>query len=294
MDDWFHEVGVVDTVPQPRYAIRNMKTQPRARQMLILFLLGYFVACQADTTIKTRTVVHSTNPNTNLQNPEVQLDVYYRSGSMRRKDSAGGHSILSTLVNCESRKGFLVDMNAYEYKRYDLPTFWSETQFQEYLKTNPRKAIHVHSHTSDTGERKMFFGREAKHLVTKIIRTADKNNAGGEEVIDGWYIDHESADSQCLPDFAHTSAHYLLETILVAYPEVPRFQHRGPLPTGLAVKLNRTVSFADRKGNVVRTITLERTVEDLTDSPLSPTLFKLPVGARENPQMLGGKPSSRD
>jgi hypothetical protein len=33
---------------------------------------------------------------------------------------------------------------------------------------------------------------------------------------------------------------------------------------------------------------MEETVEELSDSPLSPSLFELPSNVRENPSLLGG------
>jgi hypothetical protein len=158
------------------------------------------------------------------------------------------------------------------------------TRLNDYLKKNPQHTVQVDSQTIDTGERKIFFGYPAKHMVTTIKRTRDENSGGGEETVDGWYIDHESPDNNCAPDYGRSDIYYLVGTVLVSYPDIAQFHHTGPLPTGLAVKLRRSVKLAGTKdGAPGRTVTIERDVEDLSDTPLSPTLFELPSGFHENP-----------
>ena len=79
----------------------------------------------------------------------------------------------------------------------------------------------------------------------------------------------------------------MIGTALVDYPDLAEFHHSGPLPTGLPVKLRLTSKRAGKNG-ILRTITIEKTVEDLSDSPLSPSLFELPKGLHENPQLWEG------
>ncbi len=63
------------------------------------------------------------------------------------------------------------------------------------------------------------------------------------------------------------------------------------LPTGFPVKLKLTSKLAGKNG-VPRAITIEKTVEDLSDSPLSPSLFELPKGFHENLKLWQGHSSS--
>jgi hypothetical protein len=76
------------------------------------------------------------------------------------------------------------------------------------------------------------------------------------------------------------------------FPQIAHFNHTGPVPSGLAVKLTVTHKFAGSKGAAARIMRIEETVEELSDSPLSPSLFNLPSGFHENPHLLGGQPSS--
>lgn len=265
------------------------------RRILTVLLLGSAV-CLADTTVKTLTVFTDSGAQSNVQNPDVHRETYYRRGTMRRRDSLGdrGGPLSSSLANCQSKTGFLIDLNAREYRTFKVVTFLAEPQRRDYLLKNPQSAVQVESRTVDTGERKAFFGYVAKHLITTTTRPPNKNSGGGEETIDGWYIDHEAADNNCAPEYVHSDPYYVLATGLVLPVEVPQFQHTGPMPLGLAVKSTRTVRIAGAKnGAATRTITGEVTVEELSDSPLSPSLFELPTGFRENPRLLP-QPSSHE
>lgn len=244
--------------------------------------------------VKIRTVVTDSEANPNVQSPSITWAVHYRRTMMRRVDSfgAGTTPSIADIANCETKTGFLIDLSAHEYRNYKVVKFASEAQFGEYLKKTGRTAVQVESKTVDTGERKEFFGYSAKHFVT-TTRRADDNGRGEEETIDGWYIEHELPDRSCAPDFAPIEPYYVIGTALVNYPDVAQFHHTGPLPTGMAVRLKLTGKLAATKdGTAGRTITIEKTVEDLSDSPLSPSLFDLPSGFHENPQLFRGRSTS--
>jgi len=239
--------------------------------------------------LKTQTVITDSDTNPNVANPNVTRKIQYRHGMMRREDSLGAATTASIadIANCETRAGFLIDLNVHEYRNYKLVKFASEAQRGEYLQKTGKTAVRVESTTVDTGERKVFFGHPARHLIT-TTKPADANGrSGGEEIFDGWYIEHELPDRNCAPDFVHSEPYYVIGTTLVDYPDVAQFHHTGPLPTGLAVRAKFTLA-ATKDGTPGRTITIEKTVEELSDSPLSPSLFQLPNGLHENPQLFLG------
>jgi hypothetical protein len=242
--------------------------------------------------MKTQTVITDSDNNPNVVNPNVTRKVQYRHGLMRREDSfgAGSTASIADIANCETRAGFLIDLDAHEYRNYKLPKFASEAQRGEYLQKTGRTAIQVESRTVDTGERKVFFGHQARHLVTKT-KLAD--GSSGEETLDGWYIDHELPDRNCAPDFVRSEPYYVPGTALVDYPDIAQVHHTGPLPIGLIVKSKFVSRLAGTKnGTPGRTITIDKTVEELSDSPLSPSLFHLPNGLHENPQLFRGHTTS--
>ncbi len=257
-----------------------------SRFLIITFLelAAFSIMSFGDMTVKTRTVVVEGG-----NRREGTRYLYYRRGAMRRRDSidSKGTSSIATIANCETKGGFLIDLNMHEYRTYKVVKFLSDAQLAEYLKQNPGNAAPVESHTVDTGEQKTFFGLPAKHFITTIKRSRSKDNDGGEESIDGWYIEHERPDNNCAPDYTANQLPYLLPTGLVTYPEVPQFRHTGPLPTGLAVKLIHTIKFAPSESNASdQTFATEETVEDLIDSPVQPALFELPSGFHENSQLF--------
>ena len=257
---------------------------PRFVVVTLLGLTTFSIMAFGDTTVKTRTVVREGG-----HEHDGTRYVYYRRGTMRRRDSidSKGTSSIATIANCETRSGFLIDLKMHEYRAYKVVSFLSDAQLAEYLKQNLGKAVPVESRTVDTGERKAFFGRPARHFITTIKRLRSKDNGGGEESIDGWYIDHERPDNNCAPGYTANQLSYLLPTGLVTYPDVPQFHHTGPLPTGLAVKLIHTIKFTGSEGNASdQPFATEETVEDLIDSPVEPPLFELPSGFHENLQLF--------
>jgi hypothetical protein len=260
------------------------------RGFVVLLLVGSCTLGHADTMVKTHTVITDSGGPANVQSPSEHRDVRYRRGTMRRKDSLGdGTAPLSTIANCDTRTGLLIDAKAGEYRTYRVTKFPPPSQLDESRKKNPQDVVEIQSETVDTGERRTFFGHFAKHFITTTRRPPDKNSTGGEETSDGWYVEHETPDNNCAPDYVRTEPFYAVGTALVMPPQIAHFNHTGPVPTGLAVKLTVTYKAAGSGGKSDRIVRTEATVEELSDSPLSPSLFEPPSGLRENPKLLGGQ-----
>lgn len=241
---------------------------------------------RADTKITVQTTINDSGAKAGIENPVSHSTVYYRRQEMRRKDSGrAGNESLSELADCATRTGFLIDLEAGEYRSYRLAIFRDPAQLHQYAMQNPSNVVDVVSKTVDTGERKMFFGHSATHLVTTLQRTS-KGNDVGEEIIDGWYIEHESADQNCAPEYVHQDPAYLFATALVMYPQVANFKHTGPMPKGLPLRLKRTLHFTSG-----RTVVPEEEVISLSDSELPGSLFVLATSLRENPKLRHGEPN---
>jgi hypothetical protein len=256
---------------------------------MAFLLWGSSAFAHADTTVKTRTVSTDSGVPANVQSHDEHRDVRYRKGTMRRKDSLadGTTTVFSDIANCDTRTGFLIDPTVHEYRTYKVVKFAPPAQLDEYRKGHPEDVVEIQSTTVETGERKMFFGREARHFITTTRRASDKTDPGGEETVDGWYIEHETPDGYCAPDYVHTDPFYEIGTGLVLLPQVAHFNHTGPVPTGLAVQLTFIHKDLARQGAAERVFKTEETVEELSDKPLGPLLFELPPGLRENPDLLG-------
>ena len=258
-----------------------MKKLVSFARLRLLLLVPLSLFCKADTTIKIKTVFTDSHPRADVQNPMSNRKVYYHRGSFRREEGSAEESkpSIARIANCDTRTGLLLDLEAHEYRSYKVVRLWSEEDLAEYRKKNPNKFAPVESITIETDERKPFFGQNARHFKTKI------KNENGEEILDGWYIDHESVDMDCSPDYVHKNPMYIFGTMLVQWPAFPEFQHSGPLPSGLAVRLTRT--YREHGGRIT---TSETTVESISDSALDPSLFRVPSGFQENQQLL--KPAS--
>ena len=259
------------------------------RTLVMLLIVGFSAVGYSDTTVKTRTVSTDTGAPANVQNPSEHWDVRYRKGVMRRKDSLGdgATTIFSNIANCDTRTGLLIDPVAREYRTYKVVRFSPPAQLDEYRKKNPRDVVEVQSTTVEMSERKIFFGHTARHFIT-TTEVVDRNKATGDETVDGWYIDQDTPDNNCAPDYVHTDPFYAIGSALVTPPQIAHFNHSGPLPTGLAVQLIVTQKTPGSSGTAARVFRMEETVEELSDSPLSPSLFELPSNLRENPSLLGG------
>lgn len=132
--------------------------------------------------------------------------------------------------------------------------------------------ITIERNTTDTGERRQFFGRAARRLVTRVTR-----GDGPETMIDGWYI-----DAPGLPRWktgAGVSFAILTTHMDGQRPAPPRVEVKqtGPVPGGLPVWLKITSSVVLSGGLHHRYESVSE-VTYLTESALPDALFQPPEG----------------
>jgi hypothetical protein len=132
--------------------------------------------------------------------------------------------------------------------------------------------IIIERSTTDTGERKQFFGRTARHLVTRVTR-----NDGPETVIDGWYIEDPG-----LPKWkrgATSTIAILTASVGGQRPAPPRieFKQTGPAPDGFPVWQRTTCSFVLPGGSRQNNDAVSE-VTELVEGTLPDKLFQLPEG----------------
>ena len=136
--------------------------------------------------------------------------------------------------------------------------------------TAPGRVIEIERVTTDTGERKRFFGRPARHLITRETRSD-----GPEATIDGWYI-----DAPGLPKWKGGAGSF---GVIVATsgrsPAPPRIQvkQRGPATEGLAVWQKTTSLLMLPTGSRHTTETVSE-ITALAEGPLPNSLFEPPSG----------------
>src|SRR5215471_18767187 len=96
----------------------------------------------------------------------------YFKGSLSRTDSSKAYT---TVMDSEHRRQVNWRNDLRQYEIVEWPP--------EVRPNASGPAIVIEWQTTDTGERKQFFGRTARHLVSRVTRSD-----GPETVIDGWYI----------------------------------------------------------------------------------------------------------
>lgn len=219
-----------------------------------------------------------------VENPTTLRSTYFMHSMMRRIDSvdATGKVAFTKINNCSTRAGLILDPSSREYRTIKLPRVWTDAELQDYVRKHPVDAVRIESRTVDTGERRVIFGLKAKHFVTTIQRPS-KNGTSGIESVDAWYVEHQQVEC----DTTATLPGELSGALLVTNPELADVHHVGPVPMGLAVQVLHTIKWAgDKYGAGGKTMTSERVVESISDSPLAPKTFEVPMGFRENPRLL--------
>ena len=147
------------------------------------------------------------------------------------------------------------------------------------MKGHPERAVPIEAQTSDTGERSTFFGLPAHHLVTEFRRPSN----GEREVWDGWYIDRPAFEIRGMPCPQHW--------LVISFPTFTMWDRcLLDLPLNLLTAYFRPAAVNGSQKQHVSIIRSELTVEEYSDRPLDPSLFRLPFGYRENPNILRGAP----
>jgi len=138
--------------------------------------------------------------------------------------------------------------------------------------------------TTDTGERRNFFGHTARHLVEKQTRTPGPLaiSLGQESVRDGWFInlDVNAGCGTVRPPLGAVGVLYagsLGSPIRTDKIEVHR---KGEPVSGFAVSLTtKTTSLQDNPRRLM--FESQQEVVELSSAPLDPALFEIPPGYKK-------------
>jgi hypothetical protein len=136
----------------------------------------------------------------------------------------------------------------------------------------PASVITIERNTTDTGQRKQFFGRTARHLVTHVTRSD-----GPETTIDGWYIDAPGFPKR--KSGAGASLAILTTSVGGQKLGPPKIEVKqtGPVPEGLAV-WQKTTSSIVLPGGSRQDSERVTEVSDLMEGTLADKLFQPPDG----------------
>ena len=187
--------------------------------------------------------------------------VEYFKGALMRADSAPGYTSVSDFDH-RRNVNWRNDLRQYVVVEWP-PEYQSDS--------SSRPVITIERNTTDTGERRQFFGRTAHHLVTHMTRSD-----GPDTLIDGWYV-----DAPGLPQLKRGSGNavFVFSLGVGSKPVVPRIEVKqtGPALVGLPVQTKTTTSMVLPGGSHQTTETLSE-VTDLLESTLSDKLFQPPKG----------------
>jgi hypothetical protein len=193
------------------------------------------------------------------------------------------------ITRCDLKLTFLLNLDDREYTAWPVRTY---PRIQEGL---PQKVpgdqliqreptLLVETETVDTGERKDFFGRTARHVITtrRIVPLHRAKQGRRETVTDGWYIDLETHIS-CDPWRQSARTGHAFATFLTKGEEgdVPTFTDIGEPERGYPVlsKSTEHAMITSRNGSTSDHLSIAETeVIHLSTADLDPRLFVVPAG----------------
>jgi hypothetical protein len=183
-------------------------------------------------------------------------------GALMRTDSSPAYT---TVLDFDHRRRLHWRSDLRQYAIVEWPPQYQSDSL-------PRPVITIERNTTDTGERKQFFGRTGRRLVSRVTRSD-----GPETVIDGWYIDVPG-----LPAWkSGAGGSFAILTISAGgqRPATPRIEVKqtGPPPEGLAVWQKTTLSVGLPGGSHHSCESISE-VTDLVEGTLPDKLFQPPDG----------------
>jgi hypothetical protein len=215
---------------------------------------------------------------------------------------------LAAITRCDLEQVFELNLDAAEYVSAPYPPKPLTQEVIEarglgklHMYRSRKTTLRIEKATTDTGERKEFFGHIARHviIVRKQIPFEGSHSEPQETVTDGWYIDLDPQVScdQRLSKGKRTHGY----VVVGKQPaEKPEFVDVGESETGFALQLvmiskgTYTLPNGTKKQTNSKSETL---VTQLELGSLDPELFEIPPGFRHvqqierNPRVSA--PSSR-
>ncbi len=256
----------------------GLKTANAALLCFVLSLSARLFA--GDLKVKQRVTTVSKNAEAPKGSQDEET-IYVQGARERREykvpdtaDALQPHT--AEIIDCQSLSGYHVDFNTRKYAEMKLPGFPSEKQMHTVTRQQEVWARKRYAaQTIDTGERKKFFGRTARHIVTSIHGTTLEERS--EATIDGWYVDLPQPG--CSPDYMRTGKAAELHVTFLS-TGASETVYTGFVPPGLAVEETITTrSRFDQKGfhREVVMVVEHKTIE-ISQEPLDAALFHAPEG----------------
>jgi hypothetical protein len=185
------------------------------------------------------------------------------------------------IKRCDLQKVFHVNFDDREYTVWPIESFPTREEMLARLETvrqppgETAPTVLVEIETVDTGERKEFFARPARHVITtrRVIPLIGSNRHRSKTVTDGWYIDLDTSLS-CDPWWWSSGSSHAFASGYIRgqqeRPDRPTFRDIGEPERGYAVLTRSTDN-----GSI-----LDLEVTHLSSAPIDPALFEVPGNFR--------------
>jgi hypothetical protein len=198
-----------------------------------------------------------------------------------------GYTMASIIQGGERERVFVLDLLAHEYVTYETDSRGAALGVKSPSTEDSGGRLQIWIDSTDTGERRDFFGHVARHIITKEKRIASPDACGGnsESQTDGWYV-----DMSIMPEWRQPKKRLggvVVTSVLTAGNCVNKFDkievHRTGVEPGFPVKLSTTLQNEVKdhdhaSKSIVSTWGSE--VVELSTGPLDPKLFEVPPDFR--------------
>lgn len=207
---------------------------------------------------------------------------------------------LASITRCDLGQSFELNLDDAEYVASPYPRFTlTEEQMEARLKETRMKArtgivfykvapwvptVRQERTTVDTGERKNFYGHEARHLIStrKTTPLAGSHFQPDEAVMDGWYIDLDTSIS-CEFRWPRHNDEPRHEYYAVGGERYEVIDD-GTRETGFAIERKGTSRSIDTLPDGTKRPTAhtwEGKITEFYEGPLDPALFEVPGDFRK-------------
>jgi hypothetical protein len=194
------------------------------------------------------------------------------------------------ITRCDLMQVFQLNLEDREYTTWPLQAYPSREELLVHAAAAPQNVerreptVLVETETVDTGERKEFFGRTARHVITtrRVLPVQGAKRESSKTVTDGWYIDLETHIS-CDPWWQSTRSGHAFLTVHKEGEEgdVPTFTDIGEPERGYVVLSNSTshATLTLPDGSTKEHVSIAETaVTHLSTAELDPKIFEIPAG----------------
>ncbi|HEX5435193.1 MAG TPA: hypothetical protein VFY05_13215 [Candidatus Angelobacter sp.] len=185
---------------------------------------------------------------------------------------------------------YVMDLQAHEYVTYETDSLAGPVRSQSKPVANSGGTLQILTNSVDTGERKKFFGRIARHIITRERRIPSPGacSLGSESQTDGWYLDASS-----VPEWSQPKSGYgvVIASVVAAEPatncqdKMDKIDvHHTGVDLGFPVKVTTTVQsqVPGRNGKLrMLASTWHSEILELNQGPLDPALFQVPANFRQ-------------